>query len=93
MIVAEVPNGLRFRVFDEDGKMVVDADETSADEKGPANRCTQVSTRELWPPHDLTRSEAGQLRTDIKSIVAGELKTKVRAIGIWKSLASVLHLF
>ena len=47
IIVAAVDKVLHFRIFDDDGKAVVDTDEKRLTEQGPANRRSQEATREL----------------------------------------------
>jgi uncharacterized protein (TIGR02646 family) len=61
IIVAAVDGVLHFRVFDNDGNMTVDADETRL--ASQATRIEQLRNRleDLWPPHELTGTDKGRL--------------------------------
>jgi tetratricopeptide (TPR) repeat protein len=69
LVVAAVDRVLHFRIFDDDGKMVVDTDEKRLTGRaGPIEDLrNQLST--LWPPHELTGSEKGRVLTAVTPIV------------------------
>ena len=57
IIVAAVNNVLHFRIFDGDGKMVVDTDEKRLTEQARQIEDLKKQLESLWPPHELTRFE------------------------------------
>ena len=70
IIVAAVNNVLHVRIFDGDGKVVVDTDE----KKRLTEQARQIEDLRkqldgLWPPHELTRSDEGRVITAVTSIV------------------------
>jgi hypothetical protein len=68
IIVAAVKNVLYFRIFDRDGKMVVDTDETTlATQAGPMEDLLTQLER-LWTPHELTKSEKGWVIAAVTTI-------------------------
>ncbi len=69
IIVAAVNQVLHFRIFDLEGKRVVDADETTL--KGQATQIAELRNQlqTLWSPHDLTRSEKGSVISAVTAIV------------------------
>lgn len=69
IIVAAVNNVLRFRIFDGDGKMVVDTDEERQTEKARQIEDLRKQLESLWPPHEMTRSDKGRVVTAVTSIV------------------------
>jgi hypothetical protein len=78
IIVAPVQNVLHFRVFDSDGRMVVDTDETKLpNQAGPIAELKQL-LQNLWPPHQLTEAEKDQVITAVTSIL-GNLCGATRA--------------
>lgn len=61
---------LHFRIFDADGKVVVDKDEKSlTTQPGPIADLKGQPDSGLWPPHELTRSEKGRVIAAVTSIV------------------------
>jgi hypothetical protein len=69
VILAVVDQRLHFRVFDSDGRVVVDTDE-----KGLAKQARQIDDlrkllESLWPPHKLTESEKARVIKAVTSIV------------------------
>jgi WD40 repeat protein len=69
VIAADVGHVLHFRIFDSNGKMVVDTDE-----KKLVNREVEVEGlrkrfKDLWPPHVLTRGETGDVLAAVTSLV------------------------
>ena len=71
IIVAAVDNVLHFRMFDGDGKVVVDTDEKRLT-GGQAQEIEDLRKQlvGLWPPHELTGSEKDRVITAVTSIVA-----------------------
>ena len=69
IIVAAVDNVLHFRMFDGDGKSVVDVDEKRL--TVPARQIEDLRKHlvGLWPPHELTASEKDRVITAVTSIV------------------------
>ena len=67
--MAAVNNVLHFRIFDDDGKRVVDTDEQRL--TGQARQIENLRERlkSLWPPHELTRSNKHRVTTAVTSIV------------------------
>ena len=82
IIVAAVDKVLHFRIFDLDGKVVLDTDETRLAEQ--AGQIEDLSSRfvvlqvdrlkkqleSLWPPHELTGSQRGCVITTVTSIAS-----------------------
>jgi hypothetical protein len=69
IIVAVVNHVLHFRIFDSDGRMVVDTDEQRLTELAQQIEDLRKQLEDLWPPHQLTTSEKGQVTTAVTSIV------------------------
>ncbi len=69
IIVAAVDHVLHFRIFDGDGKMVVDTDEKRLTEQVQQIEDLRKQLESLWPPHELTGSEKGRVITAVTSIV------------------------
>ena len=69
IIVAAVNNVLHFRVFDDDGKVVVDTDEKRLTEQARQIEDLRKQLESLWPPHELTRSDKDRVITAVTSIV------------------------
>src|SRR5512135_205937 len=67
-IVADATNGLHFRIFDGDGKLVVDTDETRLTEQARQIEDLRKQLEGLWPPHELTRSDKDRVITAVTSI-------------------------
>jgi subtilisin family serine protease len=75
IIVAAVNHLLHFRIFDGDGKLVVDIDEKSlADQAQPIEELRK-HLESLGPPHEMTRSEKDQVVTAVTSIIGRTLST------------------
>jgi len=71
IIVAAVDNVLHFRIFDGDGKKVVDTDEKRLTEQARQIAALKNQLKSLWPPHEPTRSEKVQVIDEVTSIVRG----------------------
>jgi protein-glutamine gamma-glutamyltransferase len=69
IIVTAVDQVLHFRLFDGDGRRVVDTDEKRLTEQVRQIEDLRNRLEKLWPPHDLTGSEKGQVITTVTSIV------------------------
>ena len=77
IIVAAVNNVLHFRIFDGDGKEVVDTDENRLKEEKPqiGQQIEELRKRleSLWPPHQLTSDDKVRVITAVTSIVGHTL--------------------
>jgi len=73
IIVAAVDHVLHFRIFDVDGKKVVDTDEKRLTEQVRQIEDFKKRLEKLWPPHELTGSEKGQVIAAVTSIVGHTL--------------------
>jgi MFS family permease len=69
LIVAAVDDVLHFRIFDGDGKVVVDKDEKRLTEKAPQIEDLRQKLVSLWPPHELTGDEKSRVIEAVTSIV------------------------
>lgn len=70
IVMALVDEVLYFRVFNGNGRMVVDTDEKKRTEKARQIKDLRCQLEGLWPPHDLTESEKDKIRTALTSILA-----------------------
>jgi hypothetical protein len=74
IIVAAVDHVLHFRIFGGDGKMVVDTDEKRLIEEaaqiGAFRGGLRMQLKDLWPPHELTENEKGQVISAVTWIVS-----------------------
>ena len=86
IIVAVVDHVLRFRIFNADGKVVVDIDEERLRERTHQIKDLRKRLESLWPPHELTKSEKDEVITAVTSIV--DRSPALRATAA-KSLGSV----
>jgi hypothetical protein len=68
IIVAAVKNVLYFRIFDRDGRMVVDTDEKTLATQAEPMEDLREQLERLWPPHELTKSEKGRVIAAVTSI-------------------------
>ncbi len=73
IIVAAVDNVLHFRIFDLDGKLVLDTEEKRLAEQARQIEDLRKQLESLWPPHELTESERGSVITTVTSIVGHTL--------------------
>ena len=82
IIVAAVNNVLHFRIFDGNGKRVVDINEKKLTGQARQIEDLKKQLKSLWPPHELTDSEKVQVITAVRSIVSHTPKLVCRyAIG------------
>ena len=65
IIVAAVNNVLHFRIFDGDGKVVVDTDEKGLTRRPREIEDLRKQLESLWPPHELTRSDKDRVITAV----------------------------
>ena len=75
IIVAAVNNVFHFRIFDGDGKVVVDTDEKSLTEQVRQIEDLREQLESLWPSHELTRSDKDRVITAVTSIIGGTIAT------------------
>ena len=78
VIVAEVDNVLHFRIFDGDGKVVVDTREKGLTEEEEQIEKLRKQLGSLWPPHEVTASEKEGVITSVTSIVGHTLLPSLR---------------
>ena len=76
VIVANVRDVLYFRIFDGDGKKVVDTDENELTAQAQQIKDLKRRLDSLRPPHDPTSSEKECVIAAVTSIVGHTLKTK-----------------
>jgi hypothetical protein len=69
IIVAAVGQVLHFRVFDGEGKVVVDTSEEGLPAQAQRIEELRGQLQGLWPPHELTRSEKERVIPAVTSIV------------------------
>jgi hypothetical protein len=74
-----------FRIFDSDGKVVVDIDEQRLEERARQEQYWQMieqlqeikhlrkQLQTLWPPHELTRNDKDRVTIAVTSIVGQTL--------------------
>jgi serine/threonine protein kinase len=73
IVVAAVKNAVKnvlyLRIFDGDGQMVVDTDETKLTTQAGPIKDLRKQLESLWPPHHLTESEKTRVIAAVTSIV------------------------
>jgi Amidohydrolase family len=69
IIVADVDNVLHFRMFDADGRVVVDTDEKMLPEQARQVAELRKQLAPLWPPHTLNAGEKGKVIIAVISMV------------------------
>jgi predicted secreted protein len=69
IIVAAVKDGLHLRIFDRDGRMAVDADETNLTSQAGPIAALRKHLESLWPPHELTERDKARVIAAVISIV------------------------
>ena len=90
IIVAVVDHVLHFRIFDGDGKVVVDTDEKRLTEQARQIEDLRKQLESLWPPHELTGSEKVRVIAAVTSIVGHTWPERPRWVIM---LASCSHFF
>ena len=68
-IVAVVDEVLHFRIFDDDGKVVVDTNAAGLKEQERSIEALRKQLETLWPPHELTESEKHAVVAAVTEIV------------------------
>jgi Heparan-alpha-glucosaminide N-acetyltransferase, catalytic len=95
VVVALVSQVLHFRIFDSDGKMVVDTDEKKLTEKVEQIEDLRRQLSTLWPPHELTGEEKERLVPAVQSIVgdtrseAWRVAAMLLKANLWEVLAII----
>jgi len=71
VVVAAVKDVLHFRFFDGQGRMVVDTNEARLAQRADKIKSLRkdLDEKKLWPPHELTGSEKGEVVSAVASIV------------------------
>jgi hypothetical protein len=69
VVVADVHDALKFRVFDSDGRLVVDTEEAKLTKHARQIVALKEHLKDAWPPHNLTEGETDQIITAVTSIV------------------------
>ena len=77
IIVADVGHVLHFRIFDSDGKRVVDTDAKKLSEQTRQIEDFRKQLESLWPPHGVTQSEKEQVISAVTSIVGQTEVTQI----------------
>jgi hypothetical protein len=77
IIVAVVDHLLHFRVFEDDGTVVVNTDETRLPQQARLIEDLRKQLESLWPPHKLTENEKVRVIAAVRSIVARTLLQKL----------------
>jgi Heparan-alpha-glucosaminide N-acetyltransferase, catalytic len=90
VIVAKLDSVLHFRVFDPDGKVVADGDESTRKDKAQAIDDLRQQLETLWPPHELTTREKRLVITSVTSIVSQPKWPQMTPEGIWKFVGTLL---
>ncbi len=88
IIGARVNQVLHFRILDEDGKMVVDTDETRLTNRTRPIDDLKKQLDPLWPPHELTEGEKSSVIVAVTSIVGYSRpdRAKPNVAGLGESL-------
>jgi hypothetical protein len=69
VIVAVLDRVLHFRIFEGDGKMVVNTNEKRLSYKDRELKLLRKRLKRLWPPHELTKNEKARVIKAVTSIV------------------------
>ena len=78
IVVAAVNDVLHFRIFDPDGKVVVDTDETQLTERAQQIDGLRKQLMSLWPPRKLTRTDKDKVIAAVTSIVGAGRRSSSR---------------
>ena len=70
IIVAAANNVLHFRIFDDDGKVVVDTNEEELTRQARQIEDLREQLKSLWSPHELTSRDKGRVITAVTSIIS-----------------------
>jgi internalin A len=82
IVIATVSKALHFRIFDPDGKTVVDTDEKSLTHKVQQIEDLKGQVKTLWPPHKLNGNEKDRLIAAVTSIVGHPQLEALKAAGV-----------
>jgi hypothetical protein len=88
IVVSTLDHALHIRMFDGEGKMVVDTDEKELKPQGQKIEKLSKVLEPLWPPHQLTDSEKSKVVNDATDVVGHPLASERRAVA---GLASVFR--
>jgi hypothetical protein len=69
IVLAAISGSLHFRIFDSDGNQVVDVSEVNLQEHSRQIDDLRKQLQNLWPPHELNRSEKVRVIKAVTSIV------------------------
>ena len=89
VIVAAVNGVLHFRLFDGDGKAVVDIDENRLTEQAQQIKDLRKQLDSLWPHGELTSSERGRVISAVTSIVGHTLSPGKNKVDVHLEIAKV----
>jgi len=84
--VTSVDDVLRLRIFDGDGKVVLDKDENKLTGRAPEIEDLRKKLVGLWPPHELKRPETKQIVAAVAAVVGrtplfGRSESELAAMG------------
>ena len=85
VIVADVNGILHFRIFNADGKVVVNSDATSLTTKSGPIADLKKQLESLRPPHELTRPEKDKVIAAVTSIVGYTREDNFQAFSVYLS--------
>ena len=68
VLVADVNHRLHFRIFDGEGKIVVDVDEKKLNDQAPRIGVLKKQLEPLWPRRELNRSQKAPVLAAVTSI-------------------------
>jgi hypothetical protein len=85
VIVAAEGHVLRFRIFDNDGKMVKDTDSIRQAARAPQIEGLRKRLEKLWPPHELTTSEKDRVIDAVTSIVGHTRRMEEGLLARWEA--------
>jgi len=90
IIVAVVDDKLHFRIFDRDGKVVVDTDENRLTDQAPRIKDLRKQFERLWSPHELTRSEKDRGIAAVTSIIGYAAPASLTANRLAQTFAATI---
>ena len=80
IIVAVVDHVLHFRIFDDDGTVVVNTDEKLLPGQARQIEDLRKQLESLWPPHELTQNEKVRIIAAVQSILGRTLASEAHQI-------------
>jgi hypothetical protein len=90
IILARADGVLHFRVFDPDGKVVADKDEKQLKDQAPKVAVLKTQLEELWPPHEISRSEKRSVIGAVTSIAGQPKWPQMTPEGVWRFVGMLL---